>query len=122
VQSGDVGAGEASEGEAAVAGLVNRAILRYMARKQVGQIDAALLARIDERAAELGQTRRVYVERALEAFVRVGEARPAGGWLRPTASPDPANRRGLLEKPPIRVEVAGLGKGPTAPIAKGKKK
>ena len=38
-----------------------------MTRKQVGMIDDALLARVDARAAELGQTRRVFTERALEA-------------------------------------------------------
>lgn len=36
-----------------------------MARKHVGMIDTDLLGRVDAKAAELGQTRRVYVERAL---------------------------------------------------------
>jgi hypothetical protein len=41
-----------------------------VARKQVGQIDEGVLDRADARAAELGQTRRVFVERALEAALR----------------------------------------------------
>ena len=36
-------------------------------RKQVGQIDADLLARVDAEAERLGQTRVLYIERALSA-------------------------------------------------------
>lgn len=36
-------------------------------RKQVGELDSDLIREVDEAAAILGQTRRVYVERALRA-------------------------------------------------------
>jgi hypothetical protein len=41
-----------------------------MDRKQVGMIDAALLDLVDAARAPLGQTRRIFVERALEAALR----------------------------------------------------
>ena len=41
-------------------------------RKQVGQIDADLLARVDAEAERLGQTRVVYIERALESRLSLG--------------------------------------------------
>jgi hypothetical protein len=37
--------------------------------RQVGRIDAGLLERVDERARQLGQTRRIYVERSLRAVL-----------------------------------------------------
>lgn len=43
-----------------------------MARKQVGMIDGDLLARVDACAAERGQTRRMFIERA--CGVALGEA------------------------------------------------
>lgn len=51
-------------------------------------IDEALLASVDEQARVLGQTRRVFVERALEAALGL---RPSDV---PSAPPAPAARRG----------------------------
>ena len=48
-----------------------------MARKQLGMVDDDLLARVDARAAELGQTRRVFTERALEAWLKDSAGDPA---------------------------------------------
>lgn len=53
-----------------------RVILPGVPRKQLGMVDDELLARVDERAAELGQTRRVFTERALEAAL--SEAKGTG--------------------------------------------
>ena len=46
-------------------------------RKQVGMIDGDLLARVDACALTLGQTRRVFTERALEAWLKDSEGDPA---------------------------------------------
>jgi hypothetical protein len=81
--------------------------------QQVGRIDAELLARVDARAAELGQTRRVYIERAL------------AGALEARAFADPL-KLGITEaappgwRPGLPVGEAKLGKGPVAPRPKGK--
>lgn len=47
-------------------------------RKQVGMIDAALLDRADEVAEVRGQTRRVFVERAIRAAVVEADAKDGG--------------------------------------------
>jgi Arc/MetJ family transcription regulator len=97
-----------------------------MARKQVGQIDADLLARVDERAAGLGQTRRVFVERALVAALAPGveshadlRDRLASGVVN-----DPMLPRWTADGADIRAQEKmhrGLGKGYTPGIPKGKK-
>lgn len=46
-----------------------------MGRKNFGQLDADLLGRVDRKAWELGQTRRVFTERALTAAL--GDELPA---------------------------------------------
>jgi hypothetical protein len=48
-----------------------------MARKQLGMVDDDLLARVDACALTLGQTRRVFTERALEAWLKDSEGDPA---------------------------------------------
>lgn len=76
-----------------------------MARKNVGKIDETLLNRVDQAAGELGQTRRVFVERAVEAALsdtqeRVPPSRlarpsiPPTGGVRP-AVPAPAHETAL---------------------------
>lgn len=50
-----------------------RATLADM-RKQIGMVDAGLLAEVDDRARLLGQTRRVFVERALESALTSNDA------------------------------------------------
>lgn len=60
-----------------------------MARRQVGMIDGDLLDRVDREAGVLGQTRRVFVERALVAAL---EGRP----LKQKASGEPLRGSGDL--------------------------
>lgn len=86
-----------------------------MARKQFGMIDDGLLARVDARAAELGQTRRVFTERALEAALGNGET---------TARVTPSQRRSASPSASPRTPEAGagLGKGYVKPIPKGAKR
>lgn len=45
-----------------------------MARSQIGQIDSDLLAEVNARAKALGQTRRMYVERALRSAMEAADA------------------------------------------------
>lgn len=72
-----------------------------MARKQLGMVDLDLLNRVDQQAAVLGQTRRVFVERALEAALSEprGASRaeqagpvpvPSSEGVGPAASPRPS--------------------------------
>lgn len=89
-----------------------------MGRKQVGQIDEDLLAEVDRRAAVLGQTRRVYLERMIQATF--------------ATSSQPI--RGLPPKPPTSIVIhttdvsvpphvpGRLGKGYVAPIPKKPKR
>jgi hypothetical protein len=49
-----------------------------MARKQLGMVDDALLDEVDCRALALGQTRRVFVERALESYIKQVDNELAG--------------------------------------------
>jgi hypothetical protein len=86
-----------------------------MARKQLGMVDDALLDDVDRRALGLGQTRRTFVERALErhieyvdevsqthrgvdATVAVAEHRAA---LRPASAITPSNaaKAGVRPRP-----------------------
>ena len=48
-------------------------------RRQVGRIDAELLTRVDAEAAERGQTRRVFIERALERELELAKERADEG-------------------------------------------
>lgn len=65
-----------------------RVILPGVARKQLGMVDDGLLARVDERATELGQTRRVFTERALEAAL--SEANGAANGMQADPAPVPS--------------------------------
>lgn len=50
-----------------------------MPRKQVGSIDEALLAAVDERAEFLGQTRRLFIERTLRQRLASSEFKVTEG-------------------------------------------
>jgi predicted transcriptional regulator len=67
-------------------------------RKQFGMVDADLLARVDARAAELGQTRRVFTERALEAAL--SEAKGALATERSGPAPVPVQEGARPAAPP----------------------
>ncbi len=74
-----------------------------MARKQVGMVDAALLARVDAAAAVLGQSRVVFVERALVAALEPVCAVPAV----PRVVVSPAAVAQVGERDLAKVEAAG---------------
>lgn len=75
-----------------------------MARGQhIGRIDIALLARVDAKANELGQTRKVFTERALEASLREYESGwPAVPASVPSRKPNPqsSSLRNFMPKAP----------------------
>lgn len=78
-----------------------------VSRKQVGMIDGALLDRVDAAREPLGQTRRLFVERALEAALRDDTPRPS-----------PAGRQAKTEvaKTPAR-PAATARQGAARPVA-----
>lgn len=97
-----------------------------MARKQIGMVDAELVARVDEQAGILGQTRRVFVERALERALVLEIERPgatAAGDVRAALEAIAHEPPGLPMQryvvPPAYVRA--LGKGYTEPRPKGSK-
>ncbi len=58
-----------------------------MGLKQVGKADEVLLGRVDAAAFVLGQTRRVFVERALVGALESGVAPAVGGRPEELVSP-----------------------------------
>lgn len=73
-----------------------------MPRKQIGMVDDGLLDRVDARARELGQTRRVFVERALVLALDEPDQRPMRGCAPPSTTreqaPDVAARQRRLNE------------------------
>jgi len=84
-------------------------------RKQFGQLDETLLDRVDARAAELGQTRRVFTERALEAALSEANGAPTREQSDPAPVPSTEGVRSAASP-----RAHGLGKGPVKPRPKGK--
>lgn len=82
-----------------------------MARKQLGMVDDELLASVDARAAELGQTRRVFTERALRAALASFGAPNSEAALLAREAEASAARHG--SKP--RAVTVDLGRGSPSP-------
>jgi metal-responsive CopG/Arc/MetJ family transcriptional regulator len=63
-----------------------------VARKQLGMVDEGLVDRVDERCQRLGQTRRTFIERALERHIayvdEVDERHRGAGDLAHAGNPD----------------------------------
>lgn len=98
-----------------------------MARKQVGMIDGDLLARVDACAAERGQTRRVFIERA--CGVALGEAVVARALdegriaaddapaFRDLLRAEPGDAQPLRSAAPVVRETAAMARQPGRDVA-----
>lgn len=89
-----------------------------MARKNLGQLDEGLLQRVDVRARELGQTRRVFTERALEKALSDGAVRDGARSVAGPVDGPAASSQASGDSTPLPKTDAEMAGTPLPRIAK----